>query len=279
MENKTLCPIQDTELTGCIRPISLAGPFFIPKGACYRDIELDIKAYNALSLQTTVSGLLRESDFFLNRQFGQLTVREIYLRRKANQTPALIAKSRCQCGNTVTAPLHLLIDGSLIDCGCMTPPPTECGEQIAVYQSESPTRWTTTVDGIQWLGSRYLWFVSLTIGQNCLLRKYAETAKEALEIRREAELKYFGRSIIDQYYDIMLAELEELERAYVKRHPPKIQGVFWDRLDKRWVAHMLYNYKWVLRKSFKDRASAVKARYEAEKRYYGESLMPKRYYV
>lgn len=272
-------PIKDAEIAGCIKPLSTAGPFLTPEGTCYRDIEADIQKYNSLSLLTTVMDLLHESELFLHRQFGRLTIREIYLRRETGQPPQLMAKSRCSCGNTVISPLHLLIDGSLVDCGCSTPLPDGAENQIIVYQSEAPTRWTTTVDGIQWFGNRYVWFVSLTIGQECLLQKYADSAKEALDLRRDAERKYFGKSIIDQYYDLMLAELEDLERHYVRQHPPKVQGVSWNKADKRWIARLEYEHKWILNKSFKDRKSAVKARLEAEKKYFGKSLMPERYYV
>lgn len=272
-------PILNSEISGCIRPIEITEPFSLPNGTCYRDIEEDIRKFNALSLQTTVAGLLHESALFLFRQFGWLTIQEIYLSRNPGKTPELIAKSRCRCGNIVTAPLRMLIDGSLNDCGCTTPLPKQEANKIIVYQSERPIRWTTTVDGIQWFGSRYIWFVTLTVGQRCFVRKYADTAKEALEIRRDAERQYFGRSIIDQYYEIMLAELEELEQIYVRRHPPEVPGISWDKTEKRWIARLWYRGKWILNKSFKTRKEAAKARYEAEVRYLGESTMPERYYV
>lgn len=57
-------PILNSEISGCIRPIEITEPFSLPNGTCYRDIEEDIRKFNALSLQTTVAGLLHESALF-----------------------------------------------------------------------------------------------------------------------------------------------------------------------------------------------------------------------
>lgn len=64
--------------------------------------------------------------------------------------------------------------------------------------------------------------------------RYVETAEEALAIRRAAEVDYYGSSPIDQYYDLMLKELKQIERIYLQKHPPKVQGISYQKTTGKW---------------------------------------------
>ena len=77
----------------------------------------------------------------------------------------------------------------------------------------------------------------------------------------------------------MLQELEGIERVYIKKHPPKIQGVFYRKETGRWVARLWNSGKLIINQSYDSREEAVQARYEAEVKAYGKALMPKRFYV
>lgn len=270
--------IPDREVAGSLKAIRTQGPFAPPKDRNYRDIENDIAVFNEMARSgETVGGILSQSCFFLHRKFGYLETSEIFMRKRKGEKPELIAKAGCSCRNAVTAPLGALVDGSLTDCGCRTPLPQTYSDGITVFQSEAPTRWTTTVDGIQWFGNRYLWFVTLFVRSACVLREFEADTRTALRLRRDAERRYYGRSVIDRYEDAMLFELEQYRLAYIAKHPPRVEGIY--LIGNRWNTRLRHRNKLVFNKSFGMREEAVKARLGAERKYYGTPIMAEKYYV
>lgn len=273
-------PILDEEIQGLFKPIlisrSLKADSEVYKFA--RDTKADIQAFNQAIREKTVYGLLSSTDQFLHRGFGTLHLSEIFLSRSANGNIQLMTKCKCRCGNYLTVPLREVINGNVMSCGCITPIPKSVLKSTTVYQSQSVNNWSTTVDGIQWLGKRYTWFVSFLDNPKNPLMRYVETAEEALAIRRAAEVDYYGSSPIDQYYDLMLKELKQIERIYLQKHPPKVQGISYQKTTGKWVARLSNENKIVFNQSFPTREEAVQARYDAEIKTYGQPLMPKKYY-
>lgn len=269
--------IPDSEICGKLAAIDVKSCFSgLETG--FREVERDIQRYNEIVTEKTGSDILRKSNPFLQRRFANLLVCEVFLRSRPQEQLELLCKSRCKCGNLVVAPLKALVEGSLTNCGCKAPlPQTEYPKSICVYPSEQPTRWTTTVDGIQWLGRRYLWFVSLFVEGICVVQEYTEDTGKALQIRRDAEHRYYGHSNIDQYEDAMYMELEQLRRAYLARHPPKVEGIY--KLGNLWNARLRHQNKLVVNESFRARGAAVQARLQAEKKYLGAPIMAEKYYT
>lgn len=273
-------PIQDEELLGLLKPIRNAGtPEPNQQERPSRDIAVDIRKFNEITKEKTVQGLLSSTDQFLQRGFGTLQITEIYLQRDPKGEVRLLAKCKCRCGNYLTTPLREVIKGTVTNCGCMVPIPKPALKNTTVYQSQSPNNWSTTVDGIQWLGKRYTWFVTFLDNPKKQLHRYVDTAAEALALRRNAEVEYYGASQIDQYYEAMLRELEGIEQVYIKKHPPKVQGVFYRKETDRWVTRLWNNGKLIINQSYETRKEAMQARYEAEVKAYGRSVLPKRFYV
>ena len=270
--------IHEEEVVGHLAPIPAARPIPIRENSGFRDIASDIQTYNELTKQQSIPEILQMGNSFLRRQFGAIFLDELYLEKQPQKEILLKAKGHCRCGNTLVLPLHLLVDGSITDCGCQTPFPKEYEPMISVRPSEAPTRWTTTVDGIQWLGARYQWLVTLFVRNMCVVRKFTADTKEALIIRRDAERKYYGKSVVDQYYDLMYLELEQLRRSYIAEHPPKISGVSWDKTEGVWKARFTRQGRFIINKSFKSRKDAVAERLRIEKKYYGETLIPECYH-
>jgi len=280
MTLKQKAVISDSDLAGSLKVIRTTGPFDNPKDRNYRDIGRDIKSFNTMARTSkTVASVLSHSREFLQRRFGHLTVQEIFIRQKKNEKPELIVKCSCSCGNDVQTPLRSVIDGSLIDCGCRTPLPKKYSSSITVAQSEEPTRWTTTVDGIQWFGNRYMWFVTLFVNGLCVFREYTADSKEALRLRKEAELKYYGYSDVARYENIMLFELEQFRKSYIAKRPPKVEGIYYNKTEKLWNARLRHDRRLVYNENFETREEAVKARLKAERRTYGSPLMAEQYYV
>lgn len=272
--------ISDNEVVGSLKPISKRAAGSTPESRSYRDTKHDISVFNDMvKTCKTVQAVLAKSSYFLNQKFGHLTSREIYMRKIRDGKPELISKCQCSCGNDVTTPLSALVDGSLTNCGCRTPLPKKYANNTTVIQSDEPTRWTTTVDGIQWFGNRYMWFVTLFVNGICVLREYTSNTKEALRIRKEAEIKYYGYSPIERYENAMYFELEQFKRAYMAKCPPKVEGIYYNKIEKLWNAKLRKNGKFVYDKYFDTREQAVKARLAAERRYYGAPLMALEYYV
>ena len=272
--------IPDSELTGTLKQIRSVGPHTAPEDRNYRDIEHDIKLFNNMvKTCNTVGSVLYQSSIFIQRRFGNLLALEVFVRKHLEKNLELIVKCCCKCGNDITAPLRSVIDGSLIDCGCRTPLPKKYKKHITIFPSEEPTRWTTTVDGIQWFGERYMWFVTLFVRGECVLRQYTASSKEALRIRKEAELKYYGYSDIDKYESVMLYELEQFRRAYIAKRPPKVEGIYYNATEKLWNARLRHDRKLVYNKSFETREEAVKARLGAERRFYEGGMMMRKSYL
>lgn len=279
-DKKNTGPIQDQELLGLLKPIrNTGGREPCNEETAFRDAAADIRQFNEIVKESTVHGLLSSTDQFLLRGFGALQITEIFLRRDPKGEVQLLAKCKCRCGNMITTPLRDVIKGSVTNCGCITPIPKPSLKNTTVYQSQSANNWSTTVDGIQWLGKRYTWFVTFLDNPQKQLHRYVDTAEEALALRRNAEIEYYGSSPIDQYFEVMLQELEGIERVYIKKHPPKIQGVFYRKETGRWVARLWNSGKLIINQSYDSREEAVQARYEAEVKAYGKALMPKRFYV
>jgi hypothetical protein len=272
--------ILDEEIAASFKRIYGSANGITTENRSYRNIKKDVRQYNRI-IKTckTVSDLLVGTNCYSHQRFGFLAVNEVFLQKTKETRPELIAKCQCSCGNIVTAPLPALVDGSLIDCGCRAPLPPKYSARITVYQSETPIRWTTTVDGIQWLGNRYMWFVTLYDGSKCVLRKYTSKAEEALQLRKEAELKYFGRSDIRKYEEILLYELEQFRLAYIAKNPPKVEGIYYNKTEKLWNAKLRLHGEFVFDRSYKTREEAVGARLRAERQYFGEPLMAEEYYV
>ena len=272
--------ISDRELAGTLKQIRVFGPYSDPKDRNFRDIERDIEMFNIMAKTgKSVGSILSQSSVFLQRRFGNLLVQEVYIQKFQDKKPELIVKCRCKCRNGLTTPLRSVVDGNLIDCGCNTPIPKKYKNSITVFPSEEPTRWTTTVDGIQWYGNRYMWFITLFVRGECVFRKYTADSKEALRIRKEAELKYYGYSDIDKYESAMLFELEQFRRSYIAKRPPKVEGIYYNTTEKLWNTQLRHDRKLVYNKYFKTREEAVKARLIAERRFYGTPIMAEQYYV
>ncbi|NDO37781.1 hypothetical protein [Anaerotruncus colihominis] len=271
--------LREEEVVGRLKPITSWGLSSDQNGVCFRNIEADIQKYNDLIGKESIGEILRKGNDFLQRQFGLLITQEIFLEKSPAKGIFLLAKSKCSCGNTLVSPLNLLVSGRLTDCGCRTPLPAKDAAAITVYPSETPTCWTTTVDGIQWLGPRYRWFVTFFDRNVCVLRKYTADTKEALKLRRDAERKYYGQSVIDQYSELMYLELEQMRRSYIASHPPKIEGVYWDKSVHRWNVRFWHKGRgeFVVNKFFKNRDDAITERFRIEKLYYGTTLIPERY--
>lgn len=272
--------IPDQEVAGVLKPIRTSAPFTNVKDRNFRNINDDIQTFNEIAKNgKTVSDILAMSSVFLHRPFGYLKIQEIFIRRRPGEKPELIAKCGCSCGNDIFTPLRALADGNLINCGCRTPLPKQYARNIAVFQSESPTRWTTTVDGIQWFGNRYMWFVTLFVRGICVLREYTPDSREALRIRKEAELKYYGQSEVSRYESMMLYELEQFRLTYLAKRPPKVEGIYYNTGEKVWNARLWHDRNLVFDKTFKTREEAVKARLRAERKFYGAPIMAEQYYV
>lgn len=280
-KSKEKGPILDEEIQGLFKPISKSrsSPMDLETYRFARDTKADIQAFNKAIREKTVYNLLSSTDQFLYRRFGALYLSEIFLSRSANGNIQLMAKCKCRCGNYLTVPLREVINGNVMSCGCITPIPKSVLKNTTVYQSQNANRWATTVDGIQWLGTRYIWFVSFLDDPRRPLMRYVETVEEALAIRRAAEVDYYGSSPIDQYYDIMLKELKQIENIYLQKHPPKVQGISYQKATGKWIARLSKDNKMLFNQSFPTREEAVQARYNAEVKTYGQSLMPKKYYV
>lgn len=279
-DKKNTGPIRDQELLGLLKPIRNTGTME-PNNQerAFRNTAADIRQFNEITKESTVQGLLSSTDQFLLRGFGALQITEIFLLRDSKGKVQLLAKCKCRCGNIITTPLRDVIKGAVTNCGCITPIPKSSLKNTTVYQSQNANNWSTTVDGIQWLGKRYTWFVTFLDNPQKQLNRYVDTAAEALTLRRNAEVEYYGASPIDQYYEVMLQELEEIERVYIKKHPPTVQGIFYRKETGRWTTRLWNGGKLIINQSYKTREEAVQARYEAEVKAYGKAMMPKRFYV
>lgn len=242
-----------------------------------RVLNRDIEAYKKLS-GMGVSGLLKNGRAFCGRKFNSITVIEVMWSHKEGETNGeLIAKCRCNCGNILLVPLRLLLNGDLTDCGCRTPLRPEIKDLVRVHESESYTPWATTVEGIMWYGVRLMWAVSRNFGGRSAPMYMTDSAEDALQMRMKLEKENWGESLIEKYYAPMLKELQSIEHLYLKKHPPKIEGISYIR--GLWQVRLWVKGELVMTKYCRTRKEAVRLRYNAEKKFYGESLIPEKYYV
>ncbi len=261
---------KETESPGWIKPIGKVNPkAWIMKR--------DIAFYNSLN-DLEVHRFLDEICKYSGRKFGSIIVKEAMWSHKEGETTGdLIGKCQCTCGNIVVTPMRLLLSGRLTNCGCKTPLPAEVKKEVRVYESESYTKWATTVEGIMWYGNRLMWAVARNFDGYWAPMYMTESVQEALQMRMDLEKKYWGESLIEQYYEPMLKELQQIEKVYLKKHPPKIEGV--TRMRDRWQVRLWVRGELVMSEYRKTREEALQLRYDAEVKYYGESFLPRKYYV
>lgn len=62
----------------------------------------------------------------------------------------------------------------------------------------------------------------------------------------------------------------QINRKLMSNNKSGVTGVYWSKKDERWVAQLRINRKCVYSRQFNNFEDAVKARKEAEEKYFGE---------
>lgn len=122
--------------------------------------------------------------------------------------------------------------------------------------------------GVIYDDKRGLWVSSITVNyKNVYLGSY-KTYKEAVKSRILGEIEYYkeyspNKHLLDEYNDV---ELKPVTREPIN----DIIGISWKRDRDKWHAYININGKRVNLGYFSDKQDAIKARKEAEEKYFGE---------
>lgn len=137
------------------------------------------------------------------------------------------------------------------------------------------------VTGVRWDEPNQKWIVIITVNKESLYLGLYSSFEEAVEVRKEAEVKYFGEfRAIDLYIDedvinnsMLKAPVERLpiDRKNRQNNTSGIMGICWDKKSQKWKTYIRVDKKVVYLGLYSDLEEAKKIRTEAELKYYGRT--------
>lgn len=220
------------------------------------------------------------------QRFGRLTVIkriEDYVAPKGRHETRWLCK--CDCGNETNTTTVSLRSGNTKSCGCYN-------KERAIEANKKYNQWelfmTTnkavgtdskgrrfTIDIEDWIKCKdYCWFVDTQgyvatqiNGKHTHLHRFImNPPKDMLIDHINGDRANNCKSNLR----IVTQQQNNMNRTISKNNKSGCTGVFWSTQDNKWIAHITYNYKYIQLGSFTHKEDAIKARQDAELKYYGE---------
>ncbi len=166
-------------------------------------------AANNLKRGHTMSCGCRRTSHFIGKRFGKLTVLEKTGETvQHGTTKSPLWKCRCDCGNITLVRMDSLTSGSTQSCGCLVEGKMEKMRKAAGYVGGTQlsrirnipetSNNSSGVVGVSLDKKSGKWVSRLTFqGKRYYLGRY-DTLEKAKEVRKKAEMEYFGRFLEEQ---------------------------------------------------------------------------------
>jgi hypothetical protein len=142
----------------------------------------------------------------------------------------------------------------------------ELGEKLISLVKDKSLK-QSNVKGVTWHKKQNKWNARIMVDYKMVNLGSFEKLEDAIKCRKEAELKYFG-NIITNKSKVRIANLP---------HNSDCKGVLWHKNRSIWVARITYNKQIYYLGQFNNFSDAVKARLQAEIKFYGKESAPQKH--
>jgi len=125
----------------------------------------------------------------------------------------------------------------------------------------------SNVVGVVWVKNRKLWGSKIQVGEKIIYLGEFKLLEDAIESRKSAEIKYFGKEIEKKYKKTTTFNDNNI----------KCKGVIWNKREEKWKCVITFNKEKYYFGHFNIFDEAVIARLQAELKFYGKDLAPQRH--
>ena len=144
-----------------------------------------------------------------------------------------------------------------------------------------PANNTSGVVGVTWHEYTRNWEVGIKINKEHIYLGVFEDFDEAVKIRKEAEEKYYGEfrnvdmkideEVISNSRQKNTSRKTPIDRKPMPNNTSGVTGVTWRKRNNKWVAYIRVNTKKIHIGYYVNLEDAIKARKDAELKYYGRT--------
>lgn len=233
------------------------------------------------------------ADWLIGERFGRLVVIKFYGKDKHRN---ILYECQCDCGNIKVVPKKCLISGSSKSCGCIR---KENAAKIAKLYVKKTNKYNISGEyGIGYTSNEkkfyfdledygkikdYCWsnsngyMVAFINGKLTTMHRYL---LNCMDENIEIDHKNHNRSD-NRRNNIRMATNTENKRNRKLRsnNTSGYTGVRWSKKENRWTASITINKKRIHLGYFIEKYDAIKARKEAEEKYFGEFRFREELYV
>ena len=225
-----------------------------------------------------------KNDIKIGDLYGRLKVISLPYKKGKNW----YAKCECTCGNIAEIQIGNLFRGHTRSCGCLlterkkfntydltgdygvgytnnidfTDP--ECKRNYYYFDLEDYNK----IKDYYWLFDKngYLYTRNTPGRKNLTMHRLIMDCPIELEVDHIKHHNFDNRKKELR----ICTHLQNMQNKNIKNKSSEVQGVYYDKINKRWVAFLTIQKEYKLLKSFKTFEEAVAARKEAEDKYFGE---------
>ncbi len=253
---------------------------------CGNQNHVIVSGFNLRNGRTKSCGCLKSPDL-TGERFGRLTVLcqdGVYTNKDGKKQKQWLCK--CDCGKTKTVLGNNLKRGKTLSCGCYSSEVTsKNSKKYNDYEIQEDYVIMYTAKGEMFLVDlEDFWKVKNV----CWRRTTGNYLRGIVDYHKEMQLHDFIMEcpkgmVVDHKHgrksrydnrkeNLRLATFQENARnaSISKSNTSGVTGVYWSKKIQKWVARITVDYQTKHLGSFVDKDEAIKARKEAENKYFGE---------
>lgn len=232
----------------------------------------------------------RKYNNIVGTKYGRLTIIEELPQKIVNGNSYRMVRCQCECGNIVTTQFSSILSGVTKSCGCYARERASETSKLRKIQNKYDLESESFGIGFTSKGEKfyfdkedydlikdYHWFLDGKHG-NYVVANYKETTVKFHRIVMKVtdskiDIDHINHDTTDNRKENLRVVSRSQNNANIglrKHNTSGCTGVAWHSTRKQWISRISYNNKCIFLGWFNDYEEAVKARKEAEEKYFGE---------